>query len=149
MKTQLSYIMCISSIFVALFQSGGCTEGGDQTLSQQSANDPTATEDSIGDSTMKPFEELVSIRAKYAATIKPGIHKDYARNCEVMRQLLAEWNPIGVTRDQLLFVLGPPTTENNEADSLSYSFQNGYFGEGWRFVFDKGRVAKIVEYKIQ
>jgi len=98
---------------------------------------------------MTKYGALVPIRAKYAAIIKPGISKDHGKHAEVMRELLSEWNPVGLSEDQIVFVLGPPTSQDKEHNYFAYHYENGFAGTGWNFVFKQGVVEQVKEFGIQ
>jgi len=66
-----------------------------------------------------------------------------------MRELLAEWNPVGLSEDQIVFVLGPPTSQDKEHNVFGYYFENGFNGVGWDFVFKQGVVERVEKHGIQ
>jgi len=139
----------------ALLVTLGCSKPADNaSVSEDSGTVvvPSAKQDPTnrGDPEVKKYDTLVPIRAKYAGIIKPGIAKDGAtKNAKAMRELMSEWNPVGLLEDQIVFVLGPATSHNREHNTMSYAFENGYLGTGWKFIFKQGVVERVEEFGIQ
>jgi hypothetical protein len=94
-----------------------------------------------------PFEgpgtDLGRLREKYHGKIKTGIDgKNYERNARNMLKLFREWDPVGHTVGELEFVLGAPSSAD-EQGSLVYWIDSGYVGVSWLFHTKEGRVIRV------
>lgn len=140
-------------LIAAVVSTCGCSPvSEDRPLKSRAAAEPAPSVSAVRDSrpaSVTRYDVVVPFRAKYAGVIKPGIYKDYAKHTTAMTELMAEWNPVELARDQVVFVLGPPTSEDLEKNTISYSFENGFFGMGWKFHFERGVVASVTTYGIQ
>lgn len=58
-----------------------------------------------------------------------------------MENLLLEWNPVGASVDDVVFLLGRPS-ERRE-DRIVYVFEGGFSGVLWVFELKTGRVTAV------
>lgn len=93
-------------------------------------------------------QELVSLKQRYAGRIVPGNTGEAAIGYgAAMEELLAEWRPEGASRDDMEFLLGPPTRTRN--GDLIYHFDTGFGGRGWIFRMDDDRVVNVDDLPVR
>ncbi len=94
------------------------------------------------------LQALVPFRDKYAGKIVTGnTGRHYEQYAAAMEQLLAEWNPIGHTTEEVQFVIGSPSEIRK--DQLDYCFEDGFAGRGWRFKLKDGKVIEIQDIPLE
>lgn len=88
-------------------------------------------------------KELTNLKQKYEGRIVAGnTGKDVQRYIEAMEELLAEWDPVGLTAEEVEYVLGPPSMVDREGE-LHYFFDSGRAGQGWAFELKDGKVVAV------
>lgn len=87
--------------------------------------------------------ELRALKDRYAGPLRFGNVGSDPRPAEAMERLTGEWDPVGLTREEVVFVLGKPTREDHR--SLEYRIEDGYTGTAWVFRLDDGRRVTAVE----
>ena len=92
--------------------------------------------------TSTPSPAIVRLRANYADLIQTGnTESAYPEYVGQMENLLEEWNPVGASVVDVVFVLGRPY-ERHE-DRIVYVFEGGFSGVLWVFQLQDGRVTAV------
>lgn len=81
------------------------------------------------------------LQRKYRGRIRPGITPTPFSSALAMRELLAEWFPIGKEIRTLAEIVG--AAGNREAGEVSYLFDSGYGGVAYRFEVRDGRIESL------
>lgn len=89
-------------------------------------------------------DQFEKLKRKYSGRIKPGIsHDNVTQHIQTMRELMAEWDPIGLSTADLIDMLGPPSEKGPKV--LNYFFDTGFGGIGWNFEIENGTVRQWKE----
>ncbi len=92
--------------------------------------------------TSTPSQEIVRLRANYADLIQTGnTESAYPEYVGQMENLLEEWNPVGASVVDVVFVLRRPS-ERHE-DRIVYVFEGGFSGVLWVFQLKDGSVTAV------
>jgi hypothetical protein len=84
----------------------------------------------------------VRLRAAYAGLIRTGdTGYAYPEYVSQMENLLNEWDPVGASVEDLVFLLGVPS-ERRE-DRLLYVFEGGFSGVVWVFHLENDRITSV------
>ncbi len=92
--------------------------------------------------TSTPSPEIVQLRANYADLIQTGnTESAYPEYVRQMENLLEEWNPVGASVEDVVFLVGRPS-ERHE-DRIVYVFEGGFSGVLWVFQLKDGSVTAV------
>ena len=98
--------------------------------------------DGSGSASFTPSREVVRLRAAYAGLIETGdTGSAYAEYVSQMENLLNEWDPVGASVEELVFLLGVPS-ELHE-DRIVYIFDGGFSGVLWVFHVENDRITSV------
>ncbi len=90
--------------------------------------------------TSTPSPEIARLRADYSDLIQTGnTESAYPEYVRQMENLLEEWNPVGASVEDVVFLLGRPS-ERHE-DRIVYVFEGGFSGVLWVFQLKHGSVT--------
>ncbi|UCD76539.1 MAG: hypothetical protein JSV91_06360 [Phycisphaerales bacterium] len=92
--------------------------------------------------TITPSQEIIRLRATYADLIQTGnTGSKYPEYVRQMETLLEEWNPVGASTEDVVFLLGRPSVRYD--DRIVYFFEGGFSGVLWVFQLEDDRVTSV------
>lgn len=80
---------------------------------------------------------------KYKGKIIPGTSEAALRTAVIMRDLLAEWQPIGKRFEDLAAIIGSRGTSTNVKDVVMYRFDEGLGGCAFYFSVKEGIITSV------
>ncbi len=134
--------------FLAIILAAGAVAAGCSGARPPGANQRSAKNEMLEKTNSTGISKAIADLRNMHGQIYFGISAEkFRESMGRMHALLAEWNPIGTSSNELVHLLGPPTERsarrNPNPNRLGYRIDTGLAGAVWFFDLENQKVVRM------